>query len=47
MDDARPPLHANYGWLVQHSETLIPWVAITLTPRRLTRNAPAPFTYAA
>ncbi|MGW4048510.1 transposase [Streptomyces sp. NPDC004721] len=38
LDDARPPTREDYERLVQHSETLITWAAITLMTRRLPRN---------
>lgn len=34
----------DYEWLVQHSETLITWAAITLMTRRITRGANRPLT---
>ncbi|GGS45984.1 hypothetical protein GCM10010221_51300 [Streptomyces parvus] len=38
MDDERSPAARDYERLVQHSETLITWAAITLMTKRLTRN---------
>jgi hypothetical protein len=41
--DHAPRRHArDYERLIQHSDTLITWAALTLMPRRLTRSVACP-----